>query len=234
VNPTQFDRPDDYAAYPINLEHDLDFCAAHHADAVFAPPVEEMYPTPLKTFVEVSGVSEHLCGKFRPGHFRGVATVVTKLLNIVAPDRAYFGEKDAQQLAVIQRLAADLNIPVEIVPVATVREKDGLALSSRNQRLSPEERGAAPALFKALQLAQKRISGGCGCAAEAKQIAIETLKAAPQIRIEYVEVVDAATMEPVEQINGPVRIAAAIWLGNTRLIDNLAANPIREQSAPES
>jgi pantoate--beta-alanine ligase len=124
---------------------------------------------------------------------------------------------------VIQRLTSDLNIPVEIVPVATVREPDGLALSSRNQRLSPEERAIAPALFRALQLAQKRIAEGSDSAAEAKQIAIEALQAAPQIRVEYVEVVDAATMTPVEQVTGPVRIAAAIWLGNTRLIDNVAA-----------
>jgi pantoate--beta-alanine ligase len=223
VNPTQFDRPDDYTAYRIDLERDLEFCAARGADVVFAPSVEEMYPSPQKTFVEVSGVSDHLCGKFRPGHFRGVATVVTKLLNIVSPDRAYFGEKDAQQLAVIQRLTADLNIPVEIVPVATVREEDGLALSSRNQRLSPEERAIAPALFKALQLAQDRIAEGSDSAAEAREVAIEALEADPQIRIEYVEVVDAATMEPVEHINGPIRIAAAIWLGSTRLIDNVAA-----------
>lgn len=223
VNPTQFDRPDDYTAYRIDLKRDLEFCAERDADVVFAPPVEEMYPSPQKTFVEVSGVSDHLCGKFRPGHFRGVATVVTKLLNIVTPDRAYFGEKDAQQLAVIQRLTSDLNIPVEIVPVATVREPDGLALSSRNQRLSPQERAIAPALFRALQLAQKRIAEGSDSASEAKQIAIEALQATPQIRVEYVEVVDAATMTPVEQVTGPVRIAAAIWLGNTRLIDNVAA-----------
>jgi pantoate--beta-alanine ligase len=144
VNPIQFDRPDDYAAYRIDLPGDLEYCGKLGADVVFAPAPGEMYPEPPSTFVEVSGVSEHLCGAFRPGHFRGVATVVAKLFHIVEPHRAYFGEKDAQQLAVIRRMAADLNIPVEIVPVATVREPDGLAMSSRNRRLTPAERQAAP------------------------------------------------------------------------------------------
>src|SRR5581483_4148824 len=128
VNPIQFDRPEDYQAYTINLDADLEFCAARGVDAVFAPAPTEMYPEPIVTAVEVAGLSEHLCGKFRLGHFRGVATVVTKLFHIVAPDRAYFGEKDAQQLAIIERMVADLNFPIKIVPVLTVREPDGLAL----------------------------------------------------------------------------------------------------------
>ena len=135
VNPIQFDRPEDYQGYSINLDADLQFCADRGADLVFAPSPPEMYPVPVQTAVEAGGLSEHLCGKFRPGHFRGVATVVAKLFHIVTPDRAYFGEKDAQQLAIIERMVADLNFPIEIIPVPTVREADGLAISSRNARL---------------------------------------------------------------------------------------------------
>jgi pantoate--beta-alanine ligase len=223
VNPTQFDLPNDYAAYAVDLARDLEFCEARNADVVFAPALEEMYPSPQKIFVEVSGLSDHLCGKFRPGHFRGVATIVAKLFNIVTPDRAYLGEKDAQQLAVVQRLTTDLNIPVEIVPVPTVREPDGLALSSRNQRLSAEERSIAPVLFKALRLAQSKIEEG-ESVARARKAAMDVLQG---IRVEYLEVVDAETMEPVERVSGPVRIAAAIWLGTTRLIDNVYCLPAK-------
>ena len=221
VNPIQFDRPDDYAAYTIHLDRDIDFCAARGVDAVFAPPPAEMYPSPQSAFVDVTGVSDHLCGRFRPGHFRGVATVVLKLLNIVAPDKAYFGEKDAQQLAVIRRMVLDLNLPVEIVSVPTVREPDGLALSSRNQRLTPEERRIAPALYRALRAGQSAVAAGCRDAAEARHTVLRALEAAPAIRMEYVEIVDPSGMTPVESIVGPVRIAAAVWLGPTRLIDNL-------------
>jgi pantoate--beta-alanine ligase len=223
VNPTQFDRPEDYQAYTINLDSDLEFCAARGVDAVFAPAPAEMYPEPLATAVEIAGLSEHLCGKFRPGHFRGVATVVAKLFQIVAPDRAYFGEKDAQQLAIIQRMAADLNFPIEIVPVPTVREPDGLALSSRNARLTPEERAAAPAIYRALQGGLERWSQGSRCAAEIRAAALQVLAGEPKARVEYLEVVDARTLSPVEEIRGPVRIAAAVWFGATRLIDNVAA-----------
>lgn len=223
VNPTQFDRPDDYQAYAINLDNDVEYCGALGVDLVFAPSPQEMYPEPPRTFVEVSRVSEHLCGKFRPGHFRGVATVVSKLFNIMQPDRAYFGEKDAQQLAVIQGMVIDLNIPVEIVPVPTVRESDGLALSSRNRRLSAEERAVAPALYHALQLAANCIRKGCTSARGACTAALSHLQNYPAFRIEYLEVVDPATMAPIETISGPVRIAVAAWLGNTRLIDNLTA-----------
>ncbi len=225
VNPIQFDRPDDYAAYTIHLDRDIDFCGARGVDAIFAPPPSEMYPSPQSAFVEVTGVSDHLCGHFRPGHFRGVATVVLKLLNIVVPDKAYFGEKDAQQLAVIQRMVRDLNLPVEIVPVATVREADGLALSSRNQRLTPEERRIAPALFRALQAGQSAVASGCRDAADARQAVLCALEAEPTIRMEYVEIVDASSMTPVERVDGPVRIAAAVWLGGTRLIDNVLCLP---------
>jgi pantoate--beta-alanine ligase len=220
VNPIQFDRRDDYDRYAIDLDADLDFCGARGVDIAFAPGVGEMYPAPQKAFVEVAGVSARLCGEFRPGHFRGVATVVMKLFNIVQPETAYFGEKDAQQLAVIRRMAGDLNVPTRIVGVPTVREPDGLALSSRNRRLSAEERRAAPALYRAIRTARSKIDAGCANPAAVREAGLAVLRAAPQFRVEYFEVVDAAEMQPVETISAPVRIAAAAWLGATRLIDN--------------
>ncbi len=225
VNPIQFDRQDDYDRYPRTLATDVDFCQAHGADLVFAPSTEEMYATPQLTFVEVSTVSDFLCGQFRPGHFRGVATVVNKLFNIVQPDTAFFGEKDAQQLAVIRKMAVDLNMPVTIVPVATVREPDGLAMSSRNRRLSPEERRDAPVIYQALLEARAAIRQGCSEARAVKDASLAVLRTAPQLRVEYLEIVDDATQQPVEQISGPVRVAIAAWLGQTRLIDNVSAEP---------
>jgi len=210
VNPTQFDRPDDFQKYPRNIETDLAFCERLGVDAVFAPDAKEMYPGEPLAFIQVAGVSSRLEGEFRPGHFRGVATVVAKLFNIIPADRAYFGEKDAQQLAVIQKMAADLNFPVTIVPVPTMREPDGLAMSSRNQRLTPEQRKIAPVIYKALCEAKRSI-----------ETALEMLSATPEIRIEYLEVVDPTTFQPVEQITGDVRIVAAVWVGEVRLIDNL-------------
>ncbi|MBZ5576927.1 MAG: pantoate--beta-alanine ligase [Acidobacteriia bacterium] len=224
VNPTQFDRREDFEAYAINLNADLEFCAARGVDLVFAPSAAEMYPVPLSTRIEVTGLADHLCGPFRPGHFQAVATVVAKLFQIVAPDRAYFGEKDAQQLAVIQRMVADLNMPIEIVPVPTVREPDGLALSSRNARLTPEQRAAAPILYRSLERALQSLAAGSRSASEVRQTALEVLAEIPPLRVEYLEVVDAATLAPVETVTGPVLIAAAVWLGATRLIDNVAAD----------
>ena len=226
VNPIQFDRRDDYDRYPRPLSKDAEFCSRLGVDFVFAPSVEEMYPCPQRTFVEVSEVSEHLCGQFRPGHFRGVATVVLKLLNIVQPDRAYFGEKDAQQLAVIRRLAADLNVPVTIVEVPTLREADGLALSSRNQHLSPEERRIAPLLSRALETAKELISAGETRAAAIKSESLRVLNGHPEVRVEYLEIVGPDDMQPVEAIAGPVRVAGAIWIGKTRLIDNVYCAPL--------
>ena len=220
VNPIQFDRRDDYDAYAIDLARDVEFCSALGADFVFAPPAQEMYPQPPRTFVDLEGLTEHLCGKFRPGHFRGVATVVAKLFHIVSPDRAYFGEKDAQQLAVIQRMVDDLNMAVAIVPVATVRESDGLALSSRNQRLSAEERQIAPALYQSLQTAAECIRSGASVE-QARTTALAHLQERPEFRVEYFEIVDASTMSPVEALGGPACIAAAAWLGSVRLIDNI-------------
>ncbi|MBV6434722.1 MAG: 3-methyl-2-oxobutanoate hydroxymethyltransferase [Bryobacteraceae bacterium] len=224
VNPTQFDRQDDYRAYTINLDADIEMCRRHGVDAVFAPSAAEMYKPGARTYVEAPGVSDLLCGQFRPGHFRGVATVVAKLLNIAAPDRAYFGEKDAQQLAVIEQMVSDLNFPVKVVPVATVREADGLALSSRNRRLSTEERRIAPVLYRSLEAGRERIAGGETRAAKVKEAVLRQLAEAPAVRVEYIEVVDAA-MQPVAEITGAVRIAAAVWLGSTRLIDNVPCEP---------
>jgi len=225
VNPIQFERRDDFEAYAIDLDADREFCAARGADLVFAPSAQEMYPPGRVTYVEVSGLSDTLCGRFRPGHFRGVATVVSKLFHIVPADKAYFGEKDAQQLAIIRRMVRDLDFPVEIVPVPTVRESDGLAMSSRNRRLSAEERRIAPLLYRALEAARARIEAGCESRAEAVEAAVALLREEPRLRLEYLEAVDADDMGPVERIAAPVRVAAAAWLGNTRLIDNVYCQP---------
>ena len=221
VNPTQFDRPDDFQKYPRNIEADLAFCDRMGVDAVFAPDVREMYPGEIQASVEVAGVSSRFEGEFRPGHFRGVATVVAKLFHIVPADRAYFGEKDAQQLAVIQKMVADLNFPVVIVPVPTVRERDGLAMSSRNRRLTPEERGIAPFLYQALCEAERLILSGSQSAEAVRRGALAVLSRNPALRVQYLDVVDSATFQPVETIAGTVRIVAAVWLGEVRLIDNL-------------
>ena len=221
VNPIQFDRPEDLEKYPRDLNADIAFCERLGADAVFAPDAAEMYPTQLLTSVAVAGISTRLEGEFRPGHFRGVATVVAKLFNIVPADRAYFGEKDAQQLAVIQKMAADLDFPVSIVSVATVREPDGLAMSSRNRRLTPEQRSIAPLLYQALSEAVSLIRSGERSAAEVRESAIKMLIQNPGLRIEYLEVVDPATFQPVNTLSPGAVVAAAVWLGQVRLIDNV-------------
>lgn len=225
VNPIQFDRGDDFNRYPRMLATDTEFCSAHGVDIVFAPSDAEMYPQRQRAFVEVDRLGEHLCGPFRPGHFRGVATVVLKLLNSVMPGRAYFGEKDAQQLAVIRRLVLDLNVPVTIVEVPTVREADGLALSSRNQHLSVDQRRIAPVLIQALRSAQSLIASGVQEANAVMREACRVLEEQPEVRVEYIEVVDPEEMQPVGEIAGPVRIAGAIWIGKTRLIDNVLCVP---------
>ncbi len=221
VNPTQFNQQEDYARYPRPLAADLEFCAARGVDLVFAPAVEEMYPQPQVAYVEMGRIADHMEGRFRPGHFRGVATVVLKMFQIVQPECAWFGEKDAQQLAVIRRMVADLNVPVGIVGVPTVREPDGLALSSRNRYLNEEERMIAPRIYQALRAAERAIGEGQSDVEAVKRAASEVLAAEPRIRIEYLEVADDAEMQPVPQIAGPVRVAAAVWLGQTRLIDNI-------------
>jgi pantoate--beta-alanine ligase len=223
VNPIQFNDQKDYAVYPRTLETDANICSVIGADIVFAPSESEMYPHPLRSFVEVAGLTERLCGEFRPGHFRGVATVVMKLLQIVQPERAYFGEKDAQQLAMIRRMVRDLDVPVTISAVPTVREPDGLALSSRNQRLSAEERRVAPIFYEALKVARSRIECGLRDPEEVKREALEVLQH-PGVRVEYLEIVDPEEMQPVNCIEGSVLVAGAIWIGSTRLIDNVTAS----------
>lgn len=220
VNPIQFDQKADYEQYARHLEADHAFCDARRVDVVFAPSAAEMYPETISTFVEVPDLARHLCGAFRPGHFRGVATVVAKLFHIVQPDTAYFGEKDAQQLAVIQQMVLDLNFAVEIVPVPTVREADGLALSSRNHRLTPEQRRIAPALFCALTEGRSTIAAGERQAVSIKAAVLQVLESEPALRLEYLEVVDSR-MQPVATITGDVRLVAAVWCGGTRLIDNV-------------
>src|SRR5262249_1291791 len=182
VNPLQFGPTEDYSRYPRSWSEDLDTCARNGADLVFAPSVEEMYPIPQLITVDVRRLDEHLCGKFRPGHFPGVATVVLKLLNIVKPDRAYFGEKDLQQLTIIRRMVADLNLAVTIVGVPIVREVDGLTLSSRNKYLTAEERKAAPALYRSLQQAANRIRAGERDVSKVRESALEILAQSPLIR----------------------------------------------------
>ncbi len=223
VNPTQFHREDDFQSYPCDLATDLAFCERRNVDAAFVPDPDEMYAAEPLTSVVVSRLTEHLCGPQRPGHFEGVATVVTKLLNIVQPDRAYFGEKDRQQLVVIRRVVKDLNIPVEIVGVPTVREPDGLALSSRNQLLSPEERQGATVLYRALRKAEALVQASETCPGEVMKQGLAVFESEPSTRIEYFEVVDPDQLQPVDEIKAPVLIAGAVHLGTTRLIDNILA-----------
>ena len=222
VNPTQFNRQDDLHQYPRTLEQDLAVCRDAGVDVVFAPSAAEMYPQPQLAWIDVSDLTQYLCGPGRPGHFQGVATVVMKLFQIVQPDRAYFGEKDAQQLVIIQRMVKDLNVPVIVVPVATVREPDGLALSSRNQHLSPSEREKAVVLSQALFAARDLVERG---ERSAEVIASKVAPIFKNVRLEYFSLVDPETLLPVERVEGPVLIAAAIWLGSTRLIDNVKVVP---------
>ncbi|MGQ9512082.1 pantoate--beta-alanine ligase [Thermodesulfitimonas sp.] len=223
VNPLQFGPREDYREYPRDLERDKALCRAAGTDALFAPTVAEMYPEGFVTTVEVGGgVTEVLCGRSRPGHFRGVATVVAKLFNIVQPDVAYFGMKDAQQVVVIQRLVADLNFPVQIKAHPTVREEDGLAVSSRNIYLNPEERRAAPVLYRSLKLAEKAVLSGERDAAKIKELLVREIGSESLAQLDYAEVVSWPDLKPVEKIGvGPVLIAVAARFGRARLIDNV-------------
>ena len=222
VNPTQFAPGEDFSRYPQPRETDLKACRREKADFVFAPSVETMYTPGSQTTVHVSGLTEGLCGPHRPGHFDGVATVVTKLFHILPANRAFFGEKDYQQLKVIERLVRDLNIPIEIVVCPTVREADGLALSSRNAYLSPMERKQAASLSRALFAAVERAQQGERDASTVTRRIRETILAAGPATIEYVDLVDAETLEVLPVVDRPARICAAIRIGSTRLIDNVA------------
>ena len=225
VNPLQFDREADLATYPRSLDRDLEMCASAGVDLVFAPSSGEIYPVPLDCTIHVGRVADHLCGRARPGHFNGVATVVTKLFQIVQPNRAYFGEKDAQQLAVIRRLVSDLNVPVDIISVPTVREADGLALSSRNQRLSANGRQAAPVLYQALVECRRRIAAGEKDASRIRDAGATIIGTRPEVTLEYLEVVEPEEMHPVPRIDDSVIVAGAVWIDAVRLIDNVFCVP---------
>lgn len=220
VNPIQFGPGEDYARYPRELEQDARQAEELGVDLVFAPSVEQIYPEGHCTCVEVEGLTAGLCGRYRPGHFRGVTTVVAKLLNIVQPEAAYFGEKDYQQLAVIKRMVADLDMPVKIVGRPTVREPDGLALSSRNQHLNAEQRRVAPLLYRALQAAAEMVRQGATGSQAAEHVR-QRLTAQPLFTVQYVEAVHPETLEPAQCSGRPMVVAAAVYLGETRLIDNV-------------
>lgn len=220
VNPIQFGPKEDLSTYPRDLDRDSKLCERSGADIIFHPENEEMYFKDFSTFVDMSGLTAGLCGKSRPNHFRGVCTVVTKLFNIVSPDRAYFGEKDAQQLAVIKRMVRDLNIDIEIIGCPIVREKDGLAKSSRNTYLSIEERKAATILNKSLMLSKEKIQLGERNSEVIIEIIKEIINSEKLARVDYIEIVDSLSMERVERIEKSVLVAIAVFIGKTRLIDN--------------
>lgn len=221
VNPTQFGPNEDLQRYPRDPARDQVLARAAGGDLVFSPTAEEMYPEPYSTWVEVVGLTAGLCGASRPGHFRGVCTVVTKLLNICRPERAYFGQKDAQQLAVVKRMVRDLNLGVDIVPCPTVREADGLAMSSRNTGLTAPERAQAPALYRALRAADELVRGGERDATVLEEAMRGMLAEADLGRIDYVSIVQANDLSPVTTVSGECLIAVAVWFGGTRLIDNI-------------
>ncbi len=225
VNPTQFAPDEDLARYPRDLEGDVRKLSALDVDAAFAPSEEEMYPggrAANRTWVEVEQLDAHLCGAHRPGHFRGMTTVVARLLNICRPHVAVFGQKDAQQLVIVRRMARDLHVGVEVIGVPTVREADGLALSSRNAYLSPEERRQAPVLCEAVQAARERIEAKEQRAQALVEAMRRIIEQAPAVRVQYAEVVDARSLRPVERIRPgqEVLAAVAVYFGQTRLIDN--------------
>jgi pantoate--beta-alanine ligase len=220
VNPIQFGVSEDYERYPRDLKRDLAMCEDAGVDVVFAPEDQEMYPQLPSVKIDIPGLTDRLEGAYRPGHFNGVAVVVLKLLHIVQPDRAYFGEKDYQQLKVVERLVKDLSLPVEVVPVPTVREEDGLACSSRNVYLSPEERQSALAIYRSFLLAQKLFQSGNTDANLLKEAMKDFLSKHPHVRkIDYVEITDEE-LNPVEEVKEGDRILVALYVGNTRLIDN--------------
>ena len=223
VNPMQFGPTEDLATYPRDLDHDAALCESAGVDLIFHPEAEEMYEKDFCSFVDMTGLTEGLCGKTRPIHFRGVCTVVNKLFNIVTPDHAYFGQKDGQQLAVIKRMVRDLNMDIEIVGCPIVREEDGLAKSSRNTYLSSEERKAALILSKTVALGKElaKTEKDANKVVEAMKKNIET---EPLAKIDYVEAVDALSMAPVEKLEGTCMLAMAVYIGKTRLIDNTLIN----------
>ena len=221
VNPTQFGPGEDFNKYPRNPERDLALLEKERVDVVFIPPADEMYPSGFDSWVEVAKLTRRLEGGRRPRHFKGVTTVVCKLFNIVQPTRAYFGHKDAQQLVVIRRMVADLNMNLEIVTLPTVREADGLAMSSRNSYLNPEERRAAAVLFKALTLAQDLRSNGERSAEQLRREMTALIQKEPLASIDYVSIADPKTLEELDEVTSPALVSLAVKIGSTRLIDNV-------------
>jgi pantoate--beta-alanine ligase len=222
VNPTQFGPGEDFKKYPRPIETDLKMCRKAGVDLVFAPTPQEMYPAENLTWVNVEKLSEPLCGKFRPGHFRGVATVCAKLFNIITPDIAYFGRKDAQQAIVIKKMVADLNMPLKIVVCPTVREKNGLAMSSRNQYLTPQQKKDAAYIYKSLQKCRHTIKQGVKDTKKIKTQMRRILKQIPSVEIQYISIVDAETLRNIDRVTGKVLAAVTVKIGSTRLIDNIS------------
>ncbi|GAB6180987.1 pantoate--beta-alanine ligase [Desulfotomaculum defluvii] len=220
VNPTQFGPNEDYEAYPRDLDRDATLAADAGVNIIFAPTAQEMYTRFFSSYVNVTGVSESLCGKSRPGHFQGVATVVTKLLNIIQPDAAFFGQKDFQQVLVIKRMVEDLNMNTEIVDVPIIREPDGLALSSRNVYLSPGERKAGLVLFRSLNLAQELVANGEKDINRLRTAVLNNILEEPLANVDYVEILALPNLTKIEHLSGKVLLALAVRFGNTRLIDN--------------
>lgn len=221
VNPAQFGPHEDYENYPRNLDADIDFCRQAGVDLVFAPGAAEIYPPGSVTSIHVGELADGLCAVHRPGHFDGVAIVVAKLFNIVTPDAAFFGEKDYQQLKVIQQLTRDLNLPIEIVPCPTVRESDGLAISSRNAYLQPSERRQATSLHQALMDASRAIRSGQRDVSALQKLIRNTIERAGPANIEYISVVDADSLVPLSRVDRSARICLAVHIGHCRLIDNV-------------
>jgi pantoate--beta-alanine ligase len=224
VNPTQFGPGEDFEKYPRPLKADLEICRKAGVDVVFAPSPQQMYPGENLTWVNVEKLTGQLCGQFRPGHFSGVTTVCAKLFNIVAPDIAFFGQKDAQQAIVIKRMVTDLNMPLKIVVCPTVRQADGLAVSSRNQYLTRQQKKNAPLIYKSLQKCQKLIEDGVIDSKTIINQMRKILQQAPSIKIEYISIVDADTLQELKKITGKVLTAVAVKIGSTRLIDNIVVD----------
>ncbi|MCW6109456.1 pantoate--beta-alanine ligase [Clostridium sporogenes] len=220
VNPIQFGPKEDYSTYPRDLDKDSSLCDEFGANLIFNPEASEMYPNKIYSHVNVGTLTENLCGEKRPGHFQGVCTVLTKFFNIIAPTRAYFGEKDAQQLAVVKKMVADLNFPIEIIGCPIIRESDGLAKSSRNAYLNIKERKSALVLNKSLKEALNALESGETKSNTIKNIIVNRLNKEPLAKIDYVSIVDSDNLQPIEEIKSSILVAIAVYIGKTRLIDN--------------
>jgi pantoate--beta-alanine ligase len=227
VNPTQFGPKEDFKTYPRNMERDLALLKKRNTDIVFMPASEEIYPQGFSSWVDVQKITDRLEGEYRPGHFKGVTTVVAKLFNIVRPTRAYFGQKDAQQALVIKKMVIDLNMNIDIIVAPTIREKNGLAMSSRNTYLNPQERQASTVLFKALTKAQQLWKSGNSKAANLRQEMISIINQEPLAEIQYISIADAQTLEELGEINRQALISLAVKIGKTRLIDNFVINHLQ-------